>query len=90
MIFMLHCRLLPGQAARLSEFRAAHQSHVQSSPIKLLTAGPTRDESGEIIGGLYVFEADSRAVADALYDDDPYVMNGLWRKTVLEIYDKRI
>ena len=90
MIFMLHCRLLPGQAARLAEFRAEHQAHVQSSSIKLLTAGPTRDERGEIIGGLYVFEADNRAVADALYDNDPYVRNGLWRKTVLEIYDKRI
>lgn len=90
MIFMLHCRLMPGQAARLTEFRAQHQAHVQASPIKLLTAGPTRDDSGEIIGGLYVFEADSRAVADALHDDDPYVRNGLWRKTVLEIYDKRI
>jgi len=90
MIFMLHCRVKPGQAARLPEFRAQHFAHVQSSPIKLLGAGPTRDDNGEIIGGLYIFDAPNRAVAESLYDNDPYVREGLWTKTALEIYDKRV
>ncbi len=91
MIFILHCRVKPQQSVRLPQFREQHRAHVQSSGIKLLGAGPTLSDDGqEIIGGLYIFEAENRAAAEVLYDTDPYVREGLWEKTLLEVYDKRI
>jgi uncharacterized protein YciI len=91
MIFILHCRVKPGQAARLPEFRAQHFAHAQSSGLKLVGAGPTlSDDGGEIIGGLYIIEAESRAAVDAYYDSDPYCTEGIWEKTLLERFDKRV
>ena len=91
MIFVLHCRVNPGQAQRLPQYREQHRAHTAASPIKVLAAGPTLpDEGGESIGGVYIFEAADRTVAEAFYADDPYVREGIWQRTVLERLDKRI
>jgi uncharacterized protein YciI len=91
MIFVLHCRVLPGQVPRLPQFRAQHGAHAASSPIKILAAGPTLpDEGGDPIGGVYVFEAESPAVAEAFYAGDPYVREGIWTRTLLERFDRRV
>ena len=91
MIFILHCRVKPGQARRLPEFRDKHMAHVQVSGIKLLSAGPTlSDDGSEIIGGLYVLEAQDRQEVESFYGSDPYVLEGLWERTLLEVWDKRV
>jgi len=91
MLFILHCTVLPGQAARLPEFRDQHRAHAMAGPVKIVGAGPTLSDDGEqIIGGLYVLEAASRAEVDTFYEGDPYVRNGIWKKTVIERYDKRV
>lgn len=91
MIFILHCRMKPHQAARLPEYRPRHFAHVQSSGLKLIGAGPTlSDDGSEIIGGLYIIEAESRAAVEAMYQTDPYRTEGLWEMTLLERYDKRV
>lgn len=48
------------------------------------------DEGGEPIGGVYIFEATDRAVAETFYASDPYVREGIWQRTLLERLDKRI
>jgi uncharacterized protein len=91
MIFVLHCRVLPGGVPRLPQFRPQHFAHTANSPIKVLAAGPTLpDEGGDPIGGVYIFEAESREVAEAFYAGDPYVREGIWTRTLLERMDKRV
>jgi uncharacterized protein len=91
MLFILHCTVLPGQAERLPQFREQHRAHAMAGPVKIVSAGPTLSDDGEqLIGGLYVFEAASREEVETFYQRDPYVQNGVWRKTVLERWDKRV
>jgi len=91
MIFVLHCKVEPGQSGRLPEFREAHRAHAMSGLVRILGAGPTlSDDGGQIIGGVYIIDADGRAQAQAFYDGDPYVKEGIWRMTLLERYDKRV
>ncbi len=91
MLFILHCTVQPGQAERLPQFREQHRAHAMAGPVKIVGAGPTLSDDGEqLIGGLYVLDAASREEVEAFYQRDPYVQNGIWKKTVLERHDKRV
>lgn len=91
MIFMLHCRVDPSQAHRLTEFREEHVAHAKAAAVKILGAGPTMsDDATQIIGGLFVIEAQNREQAQAFYDTDPYVREKIWKSTLFERYDKRV
>jgi uncharacterized protein YciI len=91
MLFILHCVVQPGQAERLAQFRDQHRAHAQAGLVKIVSAGPTLSDDGErLIGGLYVFEAESREEVEAFYDRDPYVQNGIWKQSLLERWDKRV
>lgn len=91
MIFVLHCRLNPGQAERLPLFRAEHRSYVPKTPVKILAVGPTLpDGEGPPIGGLYILEAESREAVEAFYAGEPYAREGIWTRTLLERIDIRL
>ncbi len=78
----------PGQAERLPLFRAEHRAYAASAPVKILAVGPTLpDGAGPPIGGVYIFEADSRESAEAFYAGEPYAREGLWTRTLLERID---
>jgi uncharacterized protein YciI len=91
MLFILHCKLRRDQASRLEQFRPQHFSHAKSGLVKIVNAGPTLTDDGrEIIGGVYIFEAEDRATAERYYSSDPYAREGIWEKTLLEVFDKRV
>lgn len=91
MIFMLHCRIDPAQTHRLATLRDEHRAHAMRGPVRILGAGPTTsDDATQAIGGLYIIEAESREQAQAFYETDPYVREGIWKQTVFERYDRRV
>jgi hypothetical protein len=52
--------------------------HLDSLGEKLVLAGPFQDENGQSIGSFVVLEADSLEAAKALFDQDPFVVEGVF------------
>src|SRR6266498_713452 len=57
----------------------AHLSFLERNAARIKAAGPLRMSSGEPAGGLWVVEADSPEVVDALVKEDPFWPTGLRR-----------
>lgn len=57
----------------------AHLSFLEENAARIKTAGPLRAPSGEPAGGLWVVEAESPNVVDALVKNDPFWPTGLRR-----------
>jgi uncharacterized protein len=55
----------------------AHLSFLEKNAARIKAAGPLRAASGESAGGLWVVEAESPDVVDALVKDDPFWPTGL-------------
>lgn len=47
-------------------------------------AGPLLDDSGRMVGSLFLIEAEDRAEAERLIGEDPYYRAGLWREIEIE------
>jgi uncharacterized protein YciI len=56
---------------------AAHLSFLEHNAARIKAAGPLRTLSGDPAGGLWVVEADSPDVIDALVKADPFWPTGL-------------
>jgi uncharacterized protein YciI len=61
-----------------------HLRYVESVLDKIVIAGPCMpsDDSDDrqYQGSIMVYQADSEVEAQALFDGDPYVKNGVWKK----------
>jgi uncharacterized protein len=56
---------------------AAHLSFLEHNAARVKAAGPLRAPSGDPAGGLWIVEADSPGVVDALVKADPFWPTGL-------------
>ena len=57
----------------------AHLSFLEQNAARIKAAGPLRASSGDPAGGLWVVEADSPDLVDALVKEDPFWPTGLRR-----------
>jgi uncharacterized protein YciI len=57
----------------------AHMSFLDKNAARIKAAGPLRAPSGDPAGGLWVVEADSPDVVEALVKEDPFWLTGLRR-----------
>ena len=57
----------------------AHLSFLEKNARQIKAAGPLRAPSGDPAGGLWIVEADSPDVVDALVKEDPFWPTGLRR-----------
>jgi uncharacterized protein YciI len=55
----------------------AHLSFLEQNAARIKAAGPLRASSGDPAGGLWVVEADSPDLVDALVKEDPFWPTGL-------------
>jgi uncharacterized protein len=55
----------------------AHLSFLEKNAARIKAAGPLRGSSGDPVGGLWLVEADSPDVVDALVKEDPFWSTGL-------------
>ena len=56
---------------------SAHLSFLEKNAARIKAAGPLRASSADFVGGLWVVEADSTDVVDALVKEDPFWPTGL-------------
>jgi uncharacterized protein len=61
------------------QYMPAHLSFLEKNAARIKAAGPLRAPSGDPAGGLWVVEAESADVVDALVKDDPFWPTGLRR-----------
>lgn len=66
----------PGRLRK--KLAAAHFAHIETIMDKIRVAGPVRDENGDTIGSMLIFNAESKAEARALLDRDPYAGADIW------------
>jgi uncharacterized protein len=61
-----------------------HLRYIESVLDKVVVAGPCapsqEDDDRQFQGSIMVYNAASEAEAQALFDADPYVKNGVWKK----------
>jgi uncharacterized protein len=68
----------PDGAAIRDVTRAAHFSYIEKIVGRVWLGGPMKDDAGRFTGSLLIYEAETRADAEALLHDDPYFKAGLW------------
>lgn len=67
------------EPARLrKELAQPHFAHIEAIMDKLRVAGPVRDEDGNTVGSMLVFNVASEAEARDLLDRDPYAGADIW------------
>jgi uncharacterized protein YciI len=79
-LFVLIGRDHPHDLARRLQHRPAHLEAVRilDASGRVRHGGPLKNDRGEIIGSLLIFEADSLEAAKKLVAADPYVVGGVF------------
>ncbi|NKB48615.1 MAG: YciI family protein [Alphaproteobacteria bacterium] len=91
MLFTMFCIDKPGVTERRAEVMPAHVEYLSTEPVKLVMSGPLTSDDGEnIVGSLYVFEADDRAAVDAFQANDPLVQADIWETVETRAFNKRV
>lgn len=75
----------PDGAAIRAAHMEAHQAYLRENKGRIILAGARRlDPDGAPVGGLWIFEADSREEVEAIIARDPFQIHGL--RATTEIY----
>ena len=60
--------------------RPEHLKHLDNLGDKLVIAGPFQTEEGKATGSFMVIEAPDLATATALYEEDPFIKQGVFER----------
>jgi len=78
MLFILRFTNHPERVNLLSKYYPAHVEWLKQHESVILVPGALRTEPDATpIGGLWIVRADSRAEVEALFETDPFWVNGL-------------
>jgi len=78
-LFCLHCLDKPdGGAEARAAARPAHLAWAGALGPVVRMAGPLLDEAGNMVGSVFLIEADTLAEAKAIHAQDPYVTGGVF------------
>lgn len=78
MLYAMIAHDKPNSVARRMEIRPDHLKHLEALGDQLVLAGPFLSEGGDMVGSIVVIEAADAAAADAAFQRDPFVINGLF------------
>lgn len=84
MHYVLFCEDKPdSQSLRLAT-RDAHLNYAATHAGMITLAGPMLSDDGEqMVGSLFIVEADDVEAVRALHEEDPYTQAGLWANVVI-------
>ncbi len=87
-LYSLHCLDKPngGREARAAA-RPAHLAWAASLGETVRMAGPLLDADGQMVGSVFLIEAESLGAARALHAQDPYVTGGVFGE--VKIFETR-
>lgn len=78
-LFCLHCLdKTDGGAEARAKARPAHLAWGAGLGPAARMAGPLLDEAGNMVGSVFLIEADDLAAAKAIHAQDPYVIEGVF------------
>ena len=89
-LFVLSCLDKAGALDLRMATRESHLAYVREHVARIKAAGPLLSDAGEMMGSMFVIEADSAAEIEAFSAADPYRAAGLfdsvtvqpWRVTI--------
>lgn len=92
MLFVVHCLDKPGMFERRMEAVPAHRDYIDNSGVKIVMSGPlvADDDESNIIGSLYVMEAENRTELEAILKNDPLVLADIWDVFNVHAFIKRV
>ena len=79
MLFALICTDKPGSLDLRLKERPGHLAYLQGLGNAMKAAGPFTDDAGSPVGSLVIIEAADRTAAQAIAENDPYAMAGLFQ-----------
>lgn len=89
MLFLVKFIDKPDSDALRATHIDAHLAWFAEHGAPVTAAGPIRhDPTGKPIGGLWIVQAESRAEIEALYQTDPFWVNGLRESVEILHWDK--
>lgn len=79
--------IIEGAAEIRAAHTADHQAYLRKYKGKIVLAGAMRAEpDGTAVGGLWVFETDTRQEVQAIIDEDPFQIHGLRARTDIYLW----
>ena len=89
MLFVLHCLDKPDAKGLRATTRNAHLAYVDASPVKVVIAGPLLSPDGaEMLGSLFVLEANDLDEVQRFAEGDPYRKAGLFARVDVHPFRK--
>ena len=74
----------PNMLAKRMEVRPRHLEGMKALGKKIIAAGGLLDEEGKMKGSALILEFPDRAALDEYLAGEPYVVEGVWQKIVVE------
>lgn len=91
MQFVMICEDKPDSLALRLSTREAHLAYIGEHMEMIKLAGPMLSDDGEqMIGSVFILEADSRAAVEALTASDPYTNAGLFGNVTIKPFRQSI
>jgi len=79
MLYFYYCTDHPGSKDLRLEFLSAHLQYIETNMPSIKVAGPISRKAGLAFeGSLYIIEAMSQPLADAIFEADPYFKANIW------------
>lgn len=76
-----------GAAEIRAEHTADHQAYLRKYKGQIVLAGAMRaQEGGSPVGGLWIFEAETRAEVEKIIAEDPFQIHGLRATTTINLW----
>jgi uncharacterized protein len=84
MLYILFCEDKPDSQPLRMATREAHLDYIGRHAGMIRIAGPMLSDDGEqMLGSLFIVEADDAQTAVALHESDPYTQAGLWGNVLI-------
>ena len=83
MHFALTAHDRPGALPLRLEVRPVHLDYLRAIAGSIVFAGPMLDAEGKPCGSIIVYDAEDKAAAEKLVNDDPYSKAGLFERVEL-------
>lgn len=82
-LFVVYCKDKPGALETRMATRPTHLDYLNSAGL-VKAAGPLLDDAGSPIGSMLIVEAEDRAAAQTVVDNDPYTLAGLFESAEIQ------
>jgi len=91
MLFVMFCIDKPGMAEKRAETMPAHVEYLNNAPFKNVMSGPlVSDDGKDIVGSLYVIDAEDRSVIEKMQREDPLCQADIWETVEVRAFNKRV